>query len=343
MDSKRPHAVTLKDVAEKAKVHAATVSRALDPARQHLVNDETRERVQKVAAELGYQINAFARSLRTGSSRLVGVVVADVGNPFLPPLLRGIEQNLRGEGLLLLIAETHDDSTTLGEILDHFASRRVDAIILCAAHQGDLPKVLSVAEAMPVVLAVRSVEGSGLPTVTHDDVLGGQLAAKHLVGFGHRSIAELRGPKDVSSFSGRASGFASVMARSSVRDVSTESSAVAPTSAEGFRLTKELFERGTDRPTAIFAHNDLMAVGALDALRELGIRCPDEVSIVGYNDAPLSGHLTPSLTSVRLPSLIVGQLAARVVLARVRGESIPTEAAKVPPTLVPRDSSGPAN
>lgn len=340
MDSTRPKAVTLKDVARVARVHAATVSRALDPERQHLVNKATRERVQVVAAELGYQLNSFARSLRKGSSGLVGVVVADVANPFLPPILRGIEHEVRSEGLLLLIAETHDDSITLGEILDHFASRRVDALILCASHQGDLSKVRTAAEGMPVVLAVRSLDGSDLPTVTHDDFLGGQLAARHLVDLGHRGVAQLRGPQDVSSFSGRAAGFEAVMATTSARDVSVFGAADTPTTAEGFRLTTELFERGTDGPTAVFAHNDLMAVGALDAIKKQGLRCPEDVSIVGYNDAPMTDHITPALTSIRLPSLELGQRAARLALARVRGEGLASTIEKLPPTLVARASSG---
>jgi len=339
--AKKPKAVTLKEVARAAGVHAATVSRALDPDRQSLVNPETRERVQQVALDLGYQINAFARSLRKGSSGMVGVVVADVANPFLPPILRGIEQEIRNDGLLLLIAETHDDSETLAEILAHLVSRRVDALILCAAHQGDLAQIRQAADSMPVVLAVRSVEGSGLPTVTHDDFMGGQLVAEHLVGLGHQRIAQLRGPRDISSFAGRAAGYSSVMARTAARDVSADDIATAPTTAEGFRLAAQLLGRQSDRPTAIFAHNDLMAVGALDAIRKAGLQCPVDVSVVGYNDAPLTDHLSPSLTSVRLPSLEVGRLAARVALARLKGDEAPGKVEQLPPTLVPRESSGP--
>jgi LacI family transcriptional regulator len=341
MNARRPKAATLKDVAREAKVHPATASRALDPDREYLVNAETRDRVQRAAAALGYQVNSFAQSLRKGSSGMVGVAVADVANPFLPPVLRGIEQEIRTEGLLLLIAETHDDSATLGEILDHFNSRRVDALIVCAAHHGDLGKVRAVAESVPVVLAVRSLEGADLPTVTHDDVLGGQLAARHLVDLGHRRVAQLRGPGDVSSFIGRAAGFGSVLATTTARDVSLDGAARTPNAAEGFRLASQLLDGGTDRPTAIFAHNDLMAVGALDALRQHGLRCPEDVSVVGYNDAPMSDHLSPALTSIRLPSLELGKRAARWALAAVHGEALTARVEKLPPELVPRASSGP--
>jgi len=338
----RPRATTLKDVARAAGVHPATASRALDPSRMSLVTPEKRLRVQQAAADLGYQMNTFARSLRKGASGMVGVVVADVSNPFLPPILSGVEQEIRTEGLLLLIAETHDDSATLGEILDHFQSRHVDALIVCAAHRGDAGKIRSVAQAVPVVLAVRSLEGVDLPTVTHDDFLGGQLAARHLVDLGHRDLAQLRGPADVSSFSGRAAGFESVLATTTARDVTGTDAARTPTTEEGFRLTLQLLEQRQDPPTALFAHNDLMAVGALDAIRKLGLRCPDDVSVVGYNDAPMSDHLQPSLTSVRLPGHELGRRAAQMALAVVQGGSDTNELEKLPPELIVRDSSGPA-
>lgn len=331
---------TLKDVARLAGVHPATVSRALDPMRSELVNESTRERIQTVADELGYHVNSFARSLRTNNSGMVGVVVADVANPFLPPVLRGIEQVLRAEGKLLLIAETHDDSETLREILDHFASRRVDAVILSAAHSGDEAAVAALAAAVPLVLAVRTVGNGLFPTVTHDDVQGGQLAARHLVDLGHTHLAQIRGPMDVSSFQGRNDGFASIMATTAAREVATDSSASAPTVTEGHRLTSAILD-SDDRPTALFAHNDLMAVGALEALRDRGLRCPADVSIVGYNDAPLSNHVSPPLTTISLPSLDLGTRVAALALQEIEGRTGAPVTERLPPALVVRESSAP--
>lgn len=330
---------TLKDVARIAGVHTATASRALDPSRHHLVNDETRARVRRAAEEVGYRGNAFARSLRTNSSGMVGVVVADVANPFLPPLLRGIEQELRAEGKLLLIAETHDDSKTLRDILDHFASRRVDVVILSAAHLGDEEAVATLADVVPVVLAVRSLALGRFPTVTHDDLLGGQLAARHLVDLGHRRLAQLRGPLDVSSFLGRADGFASVMATTSAREIPGIGTASAPTVEEGQRLAEDVLSSSYGAPTAIFAHNDLMAVGALQAIRECGLSCPGDVSVVGYNDAPLSNLVSPSLTTVSLPSLQLGQRVAQLAIQAITGGLTETVTEKLPPALVVRESS----
>lgn len=335
---------TLKDVAMKAGVHPATVSRALDPGRSAMVNEETRIRIQQVADDAGYRINSFARSLRTNSSGMVGVVVSDVANPFLPQVLRGIEQVLRSQEFLLLIAETHESSDTLSGILDHLTTRQVDAVILSAAHLGDEPVVTRLAATVPVVLAVRSIASGDIPTVTHDDLLGGKLAARHLVDLGHRVMVQLRGPLDVSSFRDRAAGFASVMSTTSARELQLDEVATSPTVEEGFRLASralDLAKESRTELTAIFAHNDLMAVGALQAARGHGLECPGDLSIVGYNDAPLSNHLSPALTTVALPGLELGQRAAKMALSAISGTGPPPEMIRLPPTLVARDSTAP--
>jgi len=331
---------TLNDVAALSGVHPSTVSRALDPEKAHLVLPATRERVAAAVKELDYQVNSFARSLRKGASGMVGVIVADVSNPFLPPVLRGIEQELRTERRLLLIAETHDNSTNLRDILDHFTSRRVDALIVSAVHDGDEDELRAVAERTPVVLAIRGFAGDRLPTVRHNDVLGGQIAAQHLVELGHRDLAQLRGPVDVSSFSGRAAGYSSVLATTTARDVSTEHVAAAPTQQEGHRLAKALLDRQGPLPTAIFAHNDMMAVGALDAIREAGLGCPGDISVIGYNDSPLTDHIDPPLTTVHLPSLEVGRRAARLALALMAGEKA-GRSEQLEPEIVIRASTAP--
>lgn len=331
--------VTMQDVAERAGVHVGTASRALDPDRQYMVSAKTRERVRQAADDLGYQVNALARGLRKGFTGILGVVVPDIGNPFLAPLLRGLEQVLGARGFMTLVAETHEDPRNLRQICEHLIARRVDGVIVSAAHQSDGPFLSTVAKTMPVVLAVRKVDEPGHYTVTHDDKLGAMLATEHLIDLGHGTVAQLRGPDDVSSFSMRTEGFGKVVKQRRCRDVSSDETAVEPTIQEGRRLAERLLKRGHNRPTAIFAQNDLMAIGALEALAEAGLRCPEDMSIVGYNDAPLTRHLAPPLTSVRLPSSELGQRAGALMLAQLAGTAKEPTIELFPPELVVRAST----
>ncbi len=332
---------TLQDVADLAKVHVATASRALDPDRQYMVSAKTRERVRKAAEELGYQVNALARGLRKGATGLLGVVVPDIGNPFLPPLLRGLEQELGSRGYMTLVAETHESSRNLRQICEALMARRADGVVVSAAHLGDGPFLATIAKTMPVVLAVRKVDAVPHYTVTHDDALGARMATGHLVDLGHTVLAQLRGPEDVSSFHVRSEEFRRVIKQRRVRDVSSDETALEPTTQEGKRLAERLLKRRTIRPTAIFAQNDLMAIGALEALEDAGLRCPQDISIVGYNDAPLTQHLAPPLTTVRLPSSDVGQRAGALMLAQLSGTAPEPTIELLPPELIVRASTGP--
>jgi LacI family transcriptional regulator len=335
--------VTLKDVAERAGVHFGTASRALDPQRSHKVRPNTRQRVEAAARELGYRANVLARGLRKGSTGLIGAVVADMGNPFLPPILRGLEEVLGPRGYLTAVSETHEDPDLLRRICEHLVSRRVDGIVVSAAHIGDGPFISTLEESVPVVLAVRRVSGSGHHTVTHDDVLGARMVTEHLVSLGHRRIAQLRGPADVSSFAGRARGFHEVIAEHDCTEVVIDDRATEPTTAEGKRLAAALLATG-QRPTAIFAHNDSIAIGALEALSEAGLRCPQDVSVVGYNDAPLTAHLTPPLTTVKLPSRALGRRAGVMLLSQLHDHAEPPGTIQLEPELVVRASvSAPAD
>lgn len=343
MDDRRRSAATLDDVARAAGVHQSTVSRALDPARQHLLSPETRSRVAQVAESLGYQVNTVARSLRTGSTGLVGVVAPDVANPFIGQFLRGVEDVLHGTGRMLLIAESHDDAETLAGVLHQMVTRRLDALIVTAARRGDETSLTKAAVTLPVVLAVRSLESGGLPTVTHDDRLGARLAAEHLFQLGHERLAQIRGSDDVSSFRERAIGFADLLARSSARDVSLPDPATEPNVDQGHELATRLLELDArQRPTAIFAHNDLLAVGALAAIADRGLRCPEDISVVGYNDAPLTDHLAPPLTTVRVPTAEMGVRAGRLVTALLAGTDAHSVGPLHPELVIRRSTAAPS-
>lgn len=341
MEAQRRTAATLNDVAKAAGVHLSTASRALDPARRHLLSAETRTRVADVAASLGYQVNTLARSLRTGSTGLVGVVTPDVANPFIGQFLHGAEEVLRGSGRMLLIAESHDDAETLADVVQQLVTRRLDALIVTAARRGDEDALSRAAAGLPVVLAVRSLESGGLPTVVHDDRLGARMAAQHLAQIGHQRLAQIRGSDDISSFRERAAGFAEFLARSSARDVSLPEVALEPSIDQGRILAGHLLDLpAAERPTAIFAHNDLLAVGTLAAIAERRLRCPEDVSVIGYNDTPLSAHLAPPLTTVHVPTEELGIRAGHLVTALLTGTA-PQVGEPLRPELVVRHSTAP--
>jgi len=187
-------AVTLRDVAAAARVHVATASRALDAETAHPVSQETRARVQRVAEELGYRHHMMARGLRRGFSSTVGVVVADLGNPYTAPILRGLQNGLERADHMALVTESRDDSQALERAVGHLLARQVDGLVVLAVRWGDLARVVDWTSRVPVVLAVRSLPGSGIPAVTHDDLGGARLAAGHLAELGHRRDVQLPGP-----------------------------------------------------------------------------------------------------------------------------------------------------
>jgi LacI family transcriptional regulator len=336
---KRGRSVTLRDVAAAASVHVATASRALDAETAHPVSPHTRARVQRVAEELGYRHHMMARGLRRGLSSTVGVVVADLGNPYTAPVLRGLQASLEQADHMALVTESRDDSEAMERAVGHLLARQVDGLVLLAARSGDQPRILEWAASVPVVLAVRGLPGSGIPAVTHDDLGGGRLAAQHLAELGHRQVVQLPGPLDVQSFKDRFEGFAQVAGRLGLEAWSVPA-ANRPILEEGRRLMEQAL--ADPRPaTALFAHNDPMAMGAVRALRDAGLTCPGDVSVVGYNDVPMADCLDPPLTTIRLDGEEVGRRAGDAVLAAIRGLPLPDSGPPVPAELIVRASAAP--
>jgi LacI family transcriptional regulator len=333
--------VTLKDVAERAGVDVSTASRALSPDRSSLVNPATRRRVVEAAETLGYRVNLQASSLRRGRTGTVGVIVADLGNPFIGPVLRGVASALGSRDLLPIMTESRDSSEELDRICHKLLAQRVDGLITTAGRYQDRPLLKRVALEVPTVLAVRQLPGSGIPAITHDDVAGGRMAAEHLLSLGHTHLAQLMGPNDIWSFESRAIGFREAATAAGATCIDIESSVRLPTREAGIVLAHELLGRAGPTPTAIFAHNDTIAIGALGALREGGIECPRDISIVGYNDVPLTDHLNPPLTTIRLPGHELGRLAAELMVNRIDGTEATTNAVVLAPELIVRASTAP--
>ncbi len=332
--------VTLKDIADDVGVNVSTASRALSSDRSSMVNPETRAKVREAAARLGYRGNIQASALRRGRTGVIGVIVADLSNPFIGPVVRGVANGLSGRGLLPIMTETRDSSEELRRICDQLLAQQVDGIIITAGRYRDRNRLKQLARETQTVLAVRQLPDSRIPTISHDDVAGGRLAAEHLLAGGHRSVAQLMGPTDIWSFEGRANGFRSAIEAGGGSCIDVEAAIHLPTFESGVKLMTQLLDRtGDDRPTAVFAHNDSIAIGALVALRERGLDCPADVSIVGYNDVPLTGHVMPPLTTIRLPAYELGRLAAELVVTLIDGTGDSTQTVTLAPELVVRAST----
>jgi LacI family transcriptional regulator len=336
--------VTLRDVAERAGVHVSTASRALDKAGSARIGTATIERVRSVAAELGYSRDLLASGLKRGETRTIGVVVADLDNPHNAPVIRGIAGRLEAADFVPLVAETAESRERFERVLTHLTQRRIDALITSAVHL-DGAEILArlVPPETPVVLAIRSLPDSHYGAVIHDDATGGSLAAQHLVSLGHRRLAQLAGPADIDTFVRRAEGFSRALAAAAREEVSLPvRGSAAPDFDEGRRLMEGLLDL-PDPPTAVFAPTDVMAVGALDAIAGRGLRCPEDISVVGYNDIPMSRYVSPPLTTIELPSEELGEEAARMALAALEGdgEEDGPRLVRLPATLVIRRSTGP--
>jgi LacI family transcriptional regulator len=329
---------TIQDVARAAGVHPGTVSRALNPLLAGRVTAETTRRVEEAAARLGYVPDQLGRSLRTRRSFTVGVLVPDLGNPVFPPIVRGIEDTLRRAGYEALIANTDDGPEHEARLIEVLKARRCDGFVI-ASSRRDAPAIADlVAAGDPVVLVNRLVE-SGADSVASDDVAGMTSAVDHLVGLGHTEIAYVSGPLELSMTHVRRAAFADAV-RAAGLPVNGELVETAERYAveEGQRAFTRLLERR--RPTAVIAGNDLIAVGCYAALRNRELRCPADVSVVGFNDMPLSGFLNPPLTTVAIPQYEIGVAAAELVLSRISGAAEP-QARLLPTELVTRESTAP--
>ncbi|MGS2614924.1 LacI family DNA-binding transcriptional regulator [Micromonospora sp. LZ34] len=337
--------VTIRDVARASGVHISTVSRTFSAP--HLVNPETRVRVLACAEDLGYRPNRAARALITGRTHNIGLIIADIANPFFPPLIKAAEGQARHRDYHVFVADTNEDPITEEELV-HALAKQVDGVLLCSPRMSN-SLIEQLSREVPLVVVNRQL--AGLPCVLMDVGQGARAAVEHLVGLGHREIALLGGPRG--SWTNREIRRAAAAAARAGGAELTVLGPNPPTETGGLALAEQVQRSGV---TAVLAYNDLMAIGLIEGLDALGIRVPEQVSVVGVDDIALSRLTRPKLTTVATPTAAAGRTAVDMLLQQdaeppraARGIGAGTAAGARRTTaqvmlqteLVIRDSTGP--
>jgi LacI family transcriptional regulator len=336
-------AVTLRDVARLANVHPSTVSRVLNgtPSR---VPVETALRIHGIAEQVGYRPNMMARGLRTRRSRSIGVIVTELGNPVIPPIVSGIEQRLGEEGYTVLLGNTDHSQQRQRLHLEAMRANHVDGLITATATIGrDWQLDELHALGLPVVLVNRGTEDERFAAAVPDDSLCAELAVGHLADLGHSRIAHIGGIPNTTTGRRRRAGFEAALAR---RGLELDPSLIVVsdryTVAEGARCCAELLRGRSGAFTAIVAANDMLALGCYDALRRAGVVCPEQISIVGCNDMPFADWFHPALTTIHIPHERLGRAAANLLLERLSAPDGVPRQISIRPRLVTRASTAPA-
>jgi LacI family transcriptional regulator len=331
--------VRLRDIAQMAGVSVNTVSRALNDRPD--VSPETRERVRSIARGVGYSPNLLAKSLVSGLTHTVGLVVTDCTDPYYATLIQAVEEVTDREGFGLLLATSNEDPAKEKRGLSLLSGRRIDGLLLTAVNVG-APHVREVLRgSLPVVLLSRRPRRYRGPFVGIDNVRAARTAVRHLCELGHRRLVLIGRSGPASSARERLVGFREELrARGLPWDDPTAVCLVAPTVAGG-RGAVPWFLELDPRPTAIVAYNDAQAIGAIKGLQEAGLAVPDDISVVGFDNIAMAALFEPALTTVAQPIDEIGRLGAEILIRRIRGETEDQGAVVLPSRLIIRESVRP--
>lgn len=332
--------VTIKQVAELAGVSTATISRVLSG--RGYVSPEMRQRVLDAVAELNYQPDRAARNLRRRVSQIIGIVISDIQNPFFTSVIRGIESVIEEDNFVLLLSNSDEDPHRERIQLNTLEAERVSGIIIspCRSDSDVLRKLVS--ERMPVVVIDRAITRLKVDTVTVHNVEAACDAVQHLVSLGHRRIALIGGPERVSTGAERRQGFIQGMRAAGI-PVPGEYLQIGDFRQEsGYLAMKRLLDL-PQPPSAVLVGNNLMTLGALQAINEECMAIPDEITVVGFDDMSWATSLQPPLTVIAQPTFEMGVTAARLLLERIENPDLPTRHVILDTSLIVRKSSCPGS
>jgi LacI family transcriptional regulator, galactose operon repressor len=327
---------TIYDVARLAGVSTATVSRALNGTGQ--IAPATRATIEAAVEQLGYRPNTIARSLVTKSTQTIALLLPDITNPFYAALVSGIQQTALAQGWTMLLCTTESDAEREELYLRVLRAKQVDGALVDGLVLPPDRIARFVEDGFPIVCLDRDIDSRSIPLVQVDNRLGGRIATRHLVDLGHTRIAHVTGAGELGISDERLAGY---------RDALTEAGLPVDfqlveegrfTDDGGHDAARRLLERQPDL-TAIFAANDLSALGVMNAVAEAGRRVPDDVSVVGFDDLHLSAYTSPPLTTIRQPAVEIATLATEILIGLTRGQQAERMRHLLEPELVVRASS----
>ena len=310
---------TIADVARRAGVSTATVSRVLSGVGR--ARPETHARVEAAARELGFRPSDVARSLKRRSTQSIGLIVTDIENPYFPQLVKAVEDAAIAAGYAVLLCNAVDDPEREAWYLDFLVERRVDGLVIAASTIGSRQGDWLAAAPLPVVLINTMAPDGLVPTIVSDNRAGGRAAARHLLDLGHRRFGYLKPPPRNLDAPERLAGVSDELLEAGLAVDGAEPALAigngGPTVTGGEAAMTELL--GLDpRPTAVIAYNDLMAIGAMRAIRTAGLRVPADVSLIGFDDVALAAFVEPALTTLRQETAEMGRWAVETLTARIR-------------------------
>lgn len=328
---------TIKDVARKAGVSVKTVSRVLNNS--PLVKDETRRRVLAAIDELDFHPNAAARSLVLHKSKSIGLVIADITNPFFPEIVRGAEDVANTHNYNVILCNTDEDPDKERAYFDLLLEKQVDGIILSGSRVESDEIIALAQKGVSIVVINHDIRHPRVGVVTVQDEEKGYEAVCHLVNIGHRRIAYIAGSPRSSSHMQRFAGYKRALNDNGIPFEDALVVQASPTIEGGFEGMRFLLDR-SPRPTAVFAYNDLQAIGAMEAIKQRGLAIPADVAVIGFDDIQLAAYTTPPLTTFRQPKYQMGQRAAEMLINMINRVAVRENRVVIEPQLVIRESCG---
>ncbi len=330
-------AVTIRQLSEAAGVSVATVSRALNNS-DHPINAETRQRILDLAQSMGYYPNHAARSLRTDRSPIIGIICDDITSAFTTAIVRGIQDRLKADGYFCVVINTDWDPASEQRALQDLAGHSIEGIIFAETTHQFASVELNI-EDKKCVFVHRLFPTGYAHSVIPDELYGSRLAVNHLIQLGHRRIGHIMGSKEYFSSEERLQGYMTELELAGIPFDPTLVERGDYDVSPGYAAARKLLDLA-EPPTAIFAANDLIALGTIYAAQDRGLRVPDDLALVGYDDQKIAALSRPTMTTVTLPCFAMGQASAELLLALIRNEATTTEEIKVKGKLIIRESCG---